>query len=60
MSEDVSFEVRIMMLLRMMLLLFLKGGHLGPPSWISGFVQNLKKLPKVESKVIKTNNNSIK
>ena len=21
---------------------FLNGGHLGPPSWISGFVQNLK------------------
>ena len=39
---------------------FLNGGHLGPPSWISEFVQILKKPSKIVSKVIKTNKNTIK
>ena len=32
----------------------MNGVHLGPPSWISGFVQILKKTSKIGSKVIKT------
>ena len=34
---------------------FLNGGLLGPPSWISGFVQNIKKPSKGGSGVIKMN-----